>query len=224
MRGYTGEPETAASLRPGDGDGDGRQKLTVAGAMGDLARRSTALTTAWPPSRLVAAVNDLDTDELKLFCVIIWRVWFVRNCSTHDSSSQDIFNVVWWSKKYLAELQSLRTDKVPRPLSGRRGEATWKPPDSGSFKINCDADVDASRHRIGIGIVIRDDSGFVMASCSQRVVATFDAQVAETLAIYRGIIFGKDCCLAPCVIESDAVNEFLKEAIWILVVAPSFLI
>ncbi|KAK3218768.1 hypothetical protein Dsin_012738 [Dipteronia sinensis] len=58
MRGYTGEPETAASLRPGDGDGDGRQKLTVAGAMGDLARRSTALTTAWPPSRLVAAVND----------------------------------------------------------------------------------------------------------------------------------------------------------------------
>ncbi|KAK3189610.1 hypothetical protein Dsin_029171 [Dipteronia sinensis] len=62
----------------------------------------------------------------------------------------------------------------------------------------------ASHGRIGLSIVIRDHSGAVMAFYSLTLAAFFDANTAETMAIYRGFIFSRDCGLFPCVIESDA--------------------
>ncbi|KAK2660977.1 hypothetical protein Ddye_007510 [Dipteronia dyeriana] len=56
--------------------------------------------------------------------------------------------------------------------------------------------------------------GFVMASCSQFVMASLDTQVAGILAILRGILFNKDCGLYPCVVEADkleAVNRVLLD-------------
>ncbi|KAK3225399.1 hypothetical protein Dsin_005261 [Dipteronia sinensis] len=75
-----------------------------------------------------------------------------------------------------------------------------EPLEHGFFKINCDVAIDSSGGRI---FVIRDASSFVMAFCSQVMEATFDAQVAETVAIYIGILFGRDCGLAPYVLKSD---------------------
>ncbi|KAK2647693.1 hypothetical protein Ddye_015182 [Dipteronia dyeriana] len=34
--------------------------------------------------------------------------------------------------------------------------------------------------------------------------ANFNLGTAKTMAIYKGIIFSKDCGLTPCVLESDA--------------------
>ncbi|KAK3185216.1 hypothetical protein Dsin_032502 [Dipteronia sinensis] len=58
-------------------------------------------------------------------------------------------------------------------------------------------------YRVGIGIVIRDGSGHVMASCCQLLEAPFDSHVAAIMAIFRGMLFSKDCGLNPCVLESD---------------------
>ncbi|KAK0593300.1 hypothetical protein LWI29_034527 [Acer saccharum] len=53
-------------------------------------------------------------------------------------------------------------------------------------------------------MVIRDDSGFVLACSSQVLTASFSAQTAEIMAIGRAIVFSRDCGLFPCVLESDA--------------------
>ena len=52
--------------------------------------------------------------------------------------------------------------------------------------------------------MIRDYTGFVLVSSSQVIKAALSPQVAETVAIYRGIIFSRDCGLLPSVLESDA--------------------
>ncbi|KAK1562324.1 hypothetical protein Q3G72_010146 [Acer saccharum] len=52
-----------------------------------------------------------------------------------------------------------------------------------------------------------------MASCCQFLVANFDSIVAEIMAISKGILFGKDCGLAPCVLESnkaEAIDRVLN--------------
>ncbi|KAL5776694.1 hypothetical protein ACOSP7_009620 [Xanthoceras sorbifolium] len=41
------------------------------------------------------------------------------------------------------------------------------PPPSGFYKVNIDATIDAAGLRIGLGIVVRDEVGFVMAAGSQ---------------------------------------------------------
>ncbi|KAK3229148.1 hypothetical protein Dsin_001029 [Dipteronia sinensis] len=77
------------------------------------------------------------------------------------------------------------------------------PPDPGMFKINCDAAIDATGRLVGFGIGIRNSNGFVLASSSQRIEATFSLQVAKTIAIFHGLQLAFDSGLHPCRIDSD---------------------
>lgn len=113
---------------------------------------------------------------------------------------------MWWSawaKKILVEYNY---SSLGEPLAYhqiRCGSVKWFPPCPGFYKINCDTAIDSNKARVGIGIVIRDSIGFIMASSSQVIAAAFNAQVAEAMAIRRAIMFSNDCCLFPCVLESD---------------------
>ncbi|KAK2648641.1 hypothetical protein Ddye_016130 [Dipteronia dyeriana] len=49
-----------------------------------------------------------------------------------------------------------------------------------------DASIDVQSHRVGLGLVIRDHSEFVMAANSQNVEVNYSPSVAEALAIYKG--------------------------------------
>ncbi|KAK3229054.1 hypothetical protein Dsin_000935 [Dipteronia sinensis] len=70
--------------------------------------------------------------------------------------------------------------------------------------MNIDAALDAESGRVGVGIIIRNHLGEVMASSAQSVDAGYSPQVAEALAIFRGLIFARDSGLLPCSVESDA--------------------
>ncbi|KAK3204628.1 hypothetical protein Dsin_018674 [Dipteronia sinensis] len=123
------------------------------------------------------------------------------------------FDVVWWSRNFVAECQSHVSIKKPNLMVANGIAPCWRPPMAGSYKINCSAVTKVGNHRVGIGIVIRNDFGLVMSSCSQVIEASFDGQVAGIMAVYRGILFSKDCGLEPCVMVSDkvgAVGRILK--------------
>ncbi|TXG66806.1 hypothetical protein EZV62_008081 [Acer yangbiense] len=70
-------------------------------------------------------------------------------------------------------------------------------------RVNGRGTLNIAGGRTGLGVVIRDCSGFVLASCSLNMSAGFDATLAETMAIFRGLIFIRDRGLAPCCLESD---------------------
>ncbi|KAK0582237.1 hypothetical protein LWI29_023240 [Acer saccharum] len=60
--------------------------------------------------------------------------------------------------------------------------------------------------RVTANLVVNQNrnSGFVLASCSLSMAGCFDANLAEIMAIYRGLVFSSECGLKPCVLESDA--------------------
>ncbi|KAK2647634.1 hypothetical protein Ddye_015123 [Dipteronia dyeriana] len=113
------------------------------------------------------------------------------------------FEVRWWSKNFSTDYQVPKKVRKLCSNKGNKGNLRWERPTAGVYKINCSALVDLGKNKVGIGIVIRDDSGFVMASCYQILVDTFDDNVVGIMAIHRGIIFRKDCGLTPCILESD---------------------
>ncbi|KAK3198034.1 hypothetical protein Dsin_021449 [Dipteronia sinensis] len=100
--------------------------------------------------------------------------------------------VVGWSKNYLTSFKNRETAKSVSLVRNEHGGINWRPPDLGRYKINFKSVIDGGGGRIGIGIVIRDSTGFVMASSSQFLDVVLDAQVAEEMAIYRGILFCRD--------------------------------
>ncbi|KAK2635434.1 hypothetical protein Ddye_030226 [Dipteronia dyeriana] len=81
---------------------------------------------------------------------------------------------------------------------------SWRPLDNGFFKINTDASIDASRGRVGIGAIIRDHEGMVLASCAQVIQLNYSPVLAEAIAILKGLRFAVESGIWPCMIESDA--------------------
>ncbi|KAK3198140.1 hypothetical protein Dsin_021555 [Dipteronia sinensis] len=76
----------------------------------------------------------------------------------------------------------------------------------GKGLLECDAAIKVPDNCVGVGIVIRNHCGLIMGSSAQRIEANFSSQIAEAVAILRGIVFAKDMGLLPAVVESDALG------------------
>ncbi|KAK2658345.1 hypothetical protein Ddye_004878 [Dipteronia dyeriana] len=81
---------------------------------------------------------------------------------------------------------------------------SWRPHDKGRFKANSDVALDMLYGKVGVGIIIRDHLGKVLASCSLPIVTVLAPNVTKATAILRGFIFTNESGLLPCTLESDA--------------------
>ncbi|XP_016199994.1 uncharacterized protein LOC107641002 [Arachis ipaensis] len=78
----------------------------------------------------------------------------------------------------------------------------WKYPPTNIMKVKVDA---AVPHDIngGVGVVIRDEMGIIMALAIQAIPYPFEAHEAEAYAAFWGLNFIKDCCFAKVILKSD---------------------
>ncbi|KAF4383796.1 hypothetical protein F8388_023488 [Cannabis sativa] len=63
----------------------------------------------------------------------------------------------------------------------------WLPPLENKLKLNVDAVVDSSRNKIGLGAIIRDSHGQVLASLAKQVIGNFKSQKIEAKAIFYSL-------------------------------------
>ncbi|KAK0574771.1 hypothetical protein LWI29_028797 [Acer saccharum] len=145
--------------------------------------------------------------EDMLFCVIYWHTWYLRNSFIQNGNKPDYQDVFWWSRDFVAKSQVPSVVKNERGIMGSRGHPYWRAPSHGFYRINCSVVSEVGKNRVGIGVIMCNDSAFVMASCCQFLVANFDSIVVEMVAISKGISFSKDCGLSPCVLESNKAEE-----------------
>ncbi|KAK1551128.1 hypothetical protein Q3G72_030748 [Acer saccharum] len=82
----------------------------------------------------------------------------------------------------------------------------WIPPPPWVFKINSDAAMDVKLGKVGVGIIIRNVRGDVLSSSPQPISAGFGVQIAECVALLRGLQLGVSLGLVPCIVESDALT------------------
>lgn len=90
----------------------------------------------------------------------------------------------------------------PRPLV--KHTRKWSKPPSGSFKLNTDASVWAGCGFMGLGGVVHDSEGMVIASRALRRDAGWSADVAELMAIKEGLLLVNKLGLCVKFVESDA--------------------
>ncbi|KAK3218996.1 hypothetical protein Dsin_012966 [Dipteronia sinensis] len=153
-----------------------------------------------------SCVQTLDSDVMVLLCVIWWRNWHLRNQLVHESGRSGLKAVVSWSMNYISNYRdAMLTGAAARKRDVIPKAVKWEAPRRGVFKLNTDAALDVRLLRTGLGMVIRDHTGFVMASWAQRLEANYSPLVAEAMAIFRGITFAVEAGLVPIVVESDAL-------------------
>ncbi|KAK1576780.1 hypothetical protein Q3G72_016433 [Acer saccharum] len=120
----------------------------------------------------------------------------------HNSREFNWMEAITWSEEFLKDFNKAASNNngnlvvnVPQQLH------KWVPPAEGMYKANCGVFVNKSKRRIGIGIVIRNHNGNIMASCSQALDANLSLKAAKLTAVLRSILFSRDCGLAPCLVE-----------------------
>ncbi|KAK3224148.1 hypothetical protein Dsin_011173 [Dipteronia sinensis] len=130
-----------------------------------------------------------------------------RNKLVHGKDRVGLDSVVSWCRGYISDWLAANCppDQAASGAQEARG-IRWKPPTSGTYKLNIDAALEVQHLPVGLGTVIRDHMGFVMASSAQRVEANFTPQIAEAMAISRGLKFAVDSGLFPIMVESDALE------------------
>ncbi|KAK0588273.1 hypothetical protein LWI29_037075 [Acer saccharum] len=81
-------------------------------------------------------------------------------------------------------------EAIPRDVGNNRTDLQWMAPVNGCYKANCSAVGGKDGYKTGIGVVIRNCKGEVMASCAQNIDGSFDGVVwlGHSLASYGHIL------------------------------------
>ncbi|PON91038.1 LOW QUALITY PROTEIN: Ribonuclease H-like domain containing protein [Trema orientale] len=80
-----------------------------------------------------------------------------------------------------------------------------KSPTVGNFKLNVDAALNSSTNSIGVGEILRDCKGRVLATLSKKIVGNYTPQIAETKALALSLLWAHDFGLTLHEVESDAL-------------------
>ena len=104
-------------------------------------------------------------------------------------------------------LQEFRdVQKMTPRLAVQRCHLRWKPPDPGVYKMNFDGALFLEQRCAGLGVVVRDSAGLVIAALSQRVRLPGSVDVVEALAACRAMRFAQELSLHHMVIEGDSLQ------------------
>ena len=104
---------------------------------------------------------------------------------------------------YLAEYTAATVSpSKPSPMLELR--SLWTPPRSPMFKVNVDGAVFSSQAAMGIGVIIRDEEGRVVAALSKKIMAPLGAVEAKAKAFEAGLLFAKDIGIQEFVLERDS--------------------
>ncbi|XP_059446658.1 uncharacterized protein LOC132178227 [Corylus avellana] len=80
----------------------------------------------------------------------------------------------------------------------------WTRPPQGWYKINCDAAVDGKNGRMGVGLILIDHDGGVLATGSFTKKGWLDPTTVEVMATIRAAQFCKEMDVSNVLIEGDA--------------------
>lgn len=84
----------------------------------------------------------------------------------------------------------------------------WLPPRPGCYKVNVDGAVFSKRKQVGIGVVIRDNLGEVVAALSKKMELPLGALEIEAKALEEGIQFASDVGVRDVIFEGDSMTIY----------------
>ena len=149
-------------------------------------------------------LHKLTQEEFELFLVQAWLIWNQRNSVTYGGSIQDPTRPVRRAVELLDEFKAAHQLLAVQMITRR--SATWTKPLENWYKLNFNAvtfkDINAS----GVGAVIWNARGEVMAALATKGPPVYDNEEAEVLACQKSLEFVVDAGFAELVLEGDNVT------------------
>ncbi|KAK9199987.1 hypothetical protein WN944_015181 [Citrus x changshan-huyou] len=146
-------------------------------------------------------------DEFEEWVVLCWSIWLARNhlifCHTISEPHAIVARAANTVNSYRDNVLQRGTNKSINPKTPSPG---WQSPPLPWYKVNINAAVSSKEARAGIGMLIRNSQGEVMAASNCREISTDNIEFLEALAIQKGIQLAKDIGLVLAITESNSLN------------------
>lgn len=101
-------------------------------------------------------------------------------------------------------LASFRNGNIQRRMKQPRTRAKWKPPPDGIYKTNFDGTIFEETGEAGIGVVVWNFKGEVMASLSEKIMYPSSVEMVELLS--RAVLFTQEVGLRDTIVKGDSAT------------------
>jgi hypothetical protein len=138
-------------------------------------------------------MDRCDSEEIELGAVLNRKIWLRRNSIVYGCFFAHPVQLFKEAKVSVEEFHRFNDkENGGIVLQENLSLPIWKPPPSGFLKANWDAAVKAQEGQVGVGIIVRDCEGYVLAARSTTFFLAIDPRMAEAWAALQAIIFCKE--------------------------------
>ncbi|GLU09838.1 hypothetical protein SLE2022_266770 [Rubroshorea leprosula] len=148
--------------------------------------------------------NNLEKEQLELFCLLCWNLWNSRNDALWNNKGPNPHHIIERSLHFQMEYKKALMSKGRGAAAVQRvSETRWHPPDEGYVKVNVDGAVSEQGHVFGMGALVRDHHGEVLAAMVCQGQGTVEAEMAEACSLRRALLWAQTLTLRRIEVETD---------------------
>uniref|UniRef100_A0A803PQ54 Reverse transcriptase domain-containing protein n=1 Tax=Cannabis sativa TaxID=3483 RepID=A0A803PQ54_CANSA len=141
---------------------------------------------------MLSTYTELKADDFSLLMCTLWSIWEFRNKKLFRNANPDAGNLVQWTTAYLSQYREAQVKNI-RVDSTSQVRASVLAPQAreGSYQLYTDAAIQDRNGKIGLGAVVKDWKGQVVAGVSMPLSAKIAAVMVEAMALRLGLNW---CC------------------------------
>ena len=144
--------------------------------------------------------------SLDLFAYTAWMLWNERKKARVNQQVVPLHQVAKQAKQMLAQFRAnLQITKV-QVTDSSNGGSRWRSPQDGLVKINFDGAVFSESNKSKIGVVILDNNGAVLASCSKKIHQAYKPKEIEVLVALKAMSFALELGFRSAILEGDSLS------------------
>ena len=145
---------------------------------------------------------------LELFAIQVWCIWHQRNQSRLQQPYCLTKDLKLTAQERWDEIRLV--NPLPNPIRPEP-KPKWIAPPWDKYKINYDAAISNAENKAGIGIVVRDYNGEVMASLIQQLEQAYQPMEVEAMAACKAVEFGSEIGVDCAIMKGD--SEVIMKAL-----------
>ncbi|KAK9950614.1 hypothetical protein M0R45_006095 [Rubus argutus] len=144
-----------------------------------------------------------DSYKIELLFMCLWVIWSERNNIIWKEGNFKPLFMAAWTLNLLEEYQKFHR---PKNKINRRPFSKWEAPPRGRLKINCDGAYKTELELGGIGVVVRNEDGNVIASLSRSIPVVSSAFHTEVEACRAALLLASQQGWDDFILETDCAN------------------
>ncbi|XP_042958097.1 uncharacterized protein LOC122293634 [Carya illinoinensis] len=149
--------------------------------------------------------SNLEDEVLMEVAVMAWKIWRRRNDLVFNQTFSSPQLIVRQAYQKIDDLNALLSQQTINPTIIPQ-TIQWTAPPLDVYKINWDSAVDKLNCKVGVGTLIRDWEGRVIA-CMRMCISLFpDPYLAEAIGALHSVKLALDIGLKQINLEGDAMN------------------